>query len=43
MTSGLCHTKKILDKKNELILIESEKKNKEGKTEEEKELIIFDI
>ena len=40
---GIVSYQEILDKKNELILEENEKNNKEGKIEEEKELIIFDI
>ena len=40
---GIVSYQEILDKKNELILEENEKKNKEGNKEEEKEMIIFDI
>jgi len=40
---GIVSYQEILDKKNELILEENEKNKKEGKIEEEKELIIFDI
>ena len=40
---GIVSYQEILDKKNELILEENEKNNKEGKIEEEKEVIIFDI
>ena len=40
---GIISYQEVLDKKNELIMEENEKKNKEGKKEEEKELIIFDV